>query len=681
MIKQIRKRFQRELPEIYQIATHCSSESEFNKELKEYANKIINEESSGNTCRYLAANRLLALLNYESTYINEFSKGEKIFIETLSYLWNFLKGHYSGVESIDMYEDLFQIFIRTKKEYKQKEYTFKNLSADMNRWPAGCNKEVHRIRMYNKRRIIELLVKKIEKRANINSRYNFKEITSHSEKIKMVEEWWNDFRFHLVMAIKDPTELNLFLDESLSAKIMRILNRAKNKKIPFFITPYYLSLLNTSHKGYDDLAIRNYILYSESLVNIYGNIKAWEREDEVVSGEPNAAGWILPPGNNIHRRYPEVAIFIPDTRGRSCGGLCASCQRMYDFQRERLNFDMDSLKPTKGWSKKLTGLMDYFEHDPYIKDILITGGDALMSKNSVLEEILDEVLKMTLRKREANNNRGDTERLNEIKRIRLGSRIPAYLPVRINKELIDILKNFRIKALKAGIKQFIIQTHFQSPLEITAEAAKTIKDILSTGWIITNQLVFTTSVSRRGHTAKLRQVLNSLGIITYYTFTVKGFDENCEMFTPNSRSMQEQKEEKKFGSLSSEQQQEFLNIFNGEENIPAAINRFLKKEKLPFLPTDRNVLNLPAVGKSMTFEMVGLTKEGRRILRFDHDKTRKHSKIIDEMGEIYIVENRSILSYLNDMEKMGEKVRNYNSIWSYTSGLTEPVFPLFDYPD
>lgn len=57
------------------------------------------------------------------------------------------------------------------------------------------------------------------------------------------------------------------------------------------------------------------------LVDTYGSIKAWEKEDMVVADEPNAAGWLLPEGHNIHRRYPEVAILIPDSMGRACGGL------------------------------------------------------------------------------------------------------------------------------------------------------------------------------------------------------------------------------------------------------------------------------------------------------------------------------------------------------------------------
>ena len=65
------------------------------------------------------------------------------------------------------------------------------------------------------------------------------------------------------------------------------------------MTPYYLSLLNTNTSGYDDATIRSYILYSEELVDTYGRIKAWEKEDIVVSGQPNAAGWLLPEGHNI----------------------------------------------------------------------------------------------------------------------------------------------------------------------------------------------------------------------------------------------------------------------------------------------------------------------------------------------------------------------------------------------
>lgn len=453
------------------------------------------------------------------------------------------------------------------------------------------------------------------------------------------------------------------------------------KRNAFFATPYYLSLLNTSGEGYNDEAIRSYILYSPRLVETYGNIRAWEREDIVEAGKPNAAGWLLPDGHNIHRRYPEVAILIPDTMGRACGGLCASCQRMYDFQSERLNFEFDALRPKESWDKKLRRLMSYFEEDTQLRDILITGGDALMSQNKILKNILEAVYRMAARKRKANQERPEGEKYAELQRVRLGSRLLAYLPMRINDELIEILREFKEKASVIGVKQFIIQTHFQSPLEVTPYTREAIRKILSAGWLITNQLVYTVAASRRGHTTRLRQVLNSLGVVCYYTFSVKGFNENYAVFTPNSRSMQEQHEEKAFGKLTQEQAEELYSLLETGEDIATRIRHFMKKHHLPFMATDRSVLNLPAIGKSMTFNLVGITEEGRRILRFDHDSTRRHSSIIDKLGKIYIVENKSLAAYLRQLSKMGEDPEDYASIWSYTEGETEPRFKLYEYPE
>jgi len=537
------------------------------------------------------------------------------------------------------------------------------------------------IRYSNKERIIAGLIRKIERRHAPTSRFQFTEGMSYAEKYVKVQEWWNTGRFHLAMAFKSPTELNYFLGGSLSAGTMDLLARARKKGMPFFWTPYYLSLLNTNTSGYDDAAIRSYILYSEELVDTYGRIKAWEKEDIVVAGQPNAAGWLLPEGHNIHRRYPEVAILIPDSMGRACGGLCASCQRMYDFQSERLNFDFESLKPKETWDKKLRRLMRYFEEDAQLRDILITGGDALMSQNATLRNILDAVYKMAVRKRKANESRPEGEKYAELQRVRLGSRLLAYLPLRITDELVGILRSFKDKASRVGVTQFIIQTHFQSPLEVTPEAKKAIEAILSAGWIITNQLVYTVAASRRGHTAKLRQTLNAMGVVCYYTFSVKGFHENYAVFAPNSRSLQEQQEEKVFGLIPKEKQKELYRLIRYERPLGKKLSGFLKENRLLFAATDRSVLNLPAIGKSMTFQMVGLTTEGKRILKFDHDTGRRHSPIIDRMGEVYIVENKSVAAYLRQLQDMGEDVREYISIWNYSEGRTEPRFSIYEYPD
>ena len=253
--------------------------------------------------------------------------------------------------------------------------------------------------------------------------------------------------------------------------------------------------------------------------------------------------------------------------------------------------------------------------------------------------------------------------------------------MRINDELLEILREFKEKASAVGVSQFLIQTHFQTPLEVTPEAREAIRKILAAGWTITNQLVYNVAASRRGHTAKLRKVLNGLGVLCYYTFSVKGFEENYAVFTPNSRSLQEKEEEKVWGKLSAEQEKEFLNLLRNSKDRAAAVQRFCTFHQIPFVATDRNVLNLPGIGKSMTFVTIGMTKEGKRILEFDHDPTRQHSPIIHQMKKIYIKENKSIWQYMLQLQEMGEKKEEYASLWKYMEGKTEHRFPLYNYPD
>ena len=671
-LSQLKQLYRNELPEIVRIAEQSDGTESFKQGISEFITNQADTESE-------VVRQIRLLIEYDGQEVHELSTDEQMIVSTLSLLYAFLTGNLEEDVETDVFLDIFQQFKRLQHPAAPLPAP-QRVKAWTERWSSGLDEDVQLIHAKNKERILHALIQKIEHRTAV-SRYHFEKGISYEEKYRLVSEWWNDFRFHLAMAAKSPTELNRFLGNSLSAETMYLLSRARKKGMPFFVTPYYLHLLNPGSTGYNDESLRSYILYSPQLVETYGQIRAWEREDIVEAGKPNAAGWLLPDGHNIHRRYPEVAILIPDTMGRDCGGLCASCQRMFDFQSKRLNFEFDSLRPKETWEKKLRRLMTYFEEDTQLRDILITGGDALMSQNKTLNTILEAVYRMAARKRKANQERPEGEKYAELQRIRLGSRLPAYLPMRINNELVEILRTFKEKASVIGIRQFIIQTHFQTPLEVTPEAKEGIRKLLSAGWLITNQLVYNVAASRRGHTTRLRQVLNELGVVCYYTFSVKGFEENNAVFTPNSRSMQEQQEEKRFGKLNKE------DAFNLSASLETAldpaycIRHFLKIHHLPFLATDRSVLNLPAIGKSMTFNLVGMTEDGKRILRFDHDRTRRHSPIINQLGQVYIVENKSIAAYLRQLRAMGEDVEDYASIWNYTEGKTESRFSLYEYPD
>jgi lysine 2,3-aminomutase len=578
--------------------------------------------------------------------------------------------------------DMIHLFRQFSGHEDPKPHKFE-ISIWMDRYSSGLDPEVVWLRKKNKLRILKIIIKKIDERRIKSKQYSFNSGMSGQKKLALAKTWWNDYKFHLTFAVRTPEDLNEMLDYSLDRETMDNLKQAQKVGIPTFVNPYYLSLLDTQASVVSlgaDLAIRQYMIYSKELVNEFGNINAWEKEDVVEPGKPNVAGWIIP-DDCIHRRYPDVAILIPKSMGRACGGLCSICQRMYGFQHGDLNFDLEKLKAKASLDGRLEASIAYFENDSQLRDILITGGDALMSTNKTLRKILQSVYQMAKRKRRANMNRKEGGKYAQILRVRLGTRLPVYLPMRIQSGLVNILAEFKEKATKIGIRQFVFQTHFESPMEITPETKFCVNQLNKAGWIVTNQLVFTSAASRRGHTAKLRKTLNDIGILPYYSFTVKGYMENNHLFSPNARLVQESMEEKNIGFLPEKFFKDLRQMPLDAENIVDRISRLRAGADIPFLATDRNVLNLPGVGKSLTFRTIGITNDGRRILEFDHDTTRAHSPIIEKMGKVTIIESKSIHDYLQQLDTMGEDVSEYSSIYGYSLSETEPRNLIFEYPE
>jgi lysine 2,3-aminomutase len=632
--------------------------------------------------RDYAAIRILDYIKYSGKQFEDLNlKGEIVENDPFAILMHCGRKGTGGGKPAFFY-DMIHLFRQFSGHEDPKPHKLA-ISTWMDRYSSGLDPEVVWLRKKNKLRILKIIIKKIDERRIKSKRYSFKRGTSRQKKLALAQTWWNDYKFHLKFAVRTPEDLNEMLDYSLDREIMDNLKQAQKVGIPIFVNPYYLSLLDTQASVVSlgaDLAIRQYMIYSKELVNEFGNITAWEKEDVVEPGKPNAAGWIIPDGC-IHRRYPNVAILIPKSMGRACGGLCSICQRMYGFQQGDLNFNLEKLKAKVSLDGRLEASIAYFENDSQLRDILITGGDALMSTNKTLRKILQSVYQMAKRKRRANLGRKEGEKYAQILRVRLGTRLPVYLPMRIQSGLVNILAEFKEKATKIGIRQFVFQTHFESPMEITPETKFCVNQLIKAGWIVTNQLVFTSAASRRGHTAKLRKTLNDIGILPYYSFTVKGYMENNHLFSPNARLVQESMEEKNIGVLPEKFLPDLRQLPLDAENIIDRISRLRADADIPFLATDRNVLNLPGVGKSLTFRTIGITNDGRRILEFDHDTTRVHSPIIEKMGKVTIIESKSIHDYLQQLDDMGEDVSEYSSIYGYSLSETESRNHIFEYPE
>jgi len=641
------------------------------------------EEFEALEWRDYAAIRLLDYVeNADREFVDLNLRGELAVSSPIKLIWLAVSKGTGGAKR-DFFEDMLHLFRQFSGRVKSVAPNREQVEQWMARYPSGLDPRIVRLREENRERILDLIIDEIDRGEMVSRRYRFPAGLSREEKRGTALGWWDEPGFHLSFAVRSPDLLNRMLGGSLDPDTMKILHRARDAGIPFFVNPYYLSLLHVRVPYFAigaDLAIRDYVVYSEQLVEEFGQIHAWEKEDLVRPGKPNAAGWILPTADSIHRRYPDVAILIPDTQGRACGGLCASCQRMFDFQRGRLNFDLDNLSPRENWPDRLGRLMDYFKNDSQLRDILITGGDALMSSDESLRQLFDAICRMAEGKREENRKRVAGEKLAEITRVRLGTRLPVYLPQRITPELARLLAEFRERAENLGIRQFIVQTHFESPMELTPESRMALERLSAAGWLVTNQLVFTASASRRGHTAKLRQVLNEVGVMPYYTFALKGYSENFHNYAPIARLVQEESEEKRFGAPPEERHDTLRALADETDRLVERIATLRRGAGLPFLATDRSVLNLPGVGKSLTFRVIGITRYGRRVLEFDHDRTRAHSPIIERLGKVVVLESKSVGEYLKQLEGIGEDTAEYAGIYGYSLGQTEPRMPLFEYP-
>ncbi|HKM05977.1 MAG TPA: KamA family protein, partial [Sphaerochaeta sp.] len=352
--------------------------------------------------RSMAYLRIMDYLDHEGqSYPDGNLHGKEVVSRPIALLRKVLSGECDDCNP-DFLEDMAHLFSQLSEGEESSIPSRSQVQEWMDRHGSGLDADVVAWRAHNKERIVALLIQKLKAKETKGSLYQLKEGMGDNEIRKQVLSWWREDRFHLHFAIRSAEDLNKYLDYSMHPEELVIMEEAQKKGIPIFATPYFLSLIDTRKKEEQqrpgsDLALRTYLFYSQDLVEEFGSIVAWEKEDIAEPGKPNVAGWVLP-SHSVHRRYPEVAIFIPDTMGRACGGLCSYCQRMYDFQGGRFNFDLEKLRPRQSWKKNLEVNMEYFRNDPYLSDILITGGDAFMSSVKSLKQILDAVLEMARNK-------------------------------------------------------------------------------------------------------------------------------------------------------------------------------------------------------------------------------------------------------------------------------------------
>jgi len=375
-------------------------------------------------------------------------------------------------------------------------------------------------------------------------------------------------------------------------------HEAVRSGIPWGITPYYLSLFDfdSSSRESDD-QVRSQVMPPLHLVRsmIEHQIDRGTALDFMREHDTS-------PIDRITRRYPHVAILkVCGT----CPQICTYCQRNWEIDDAMMWERM----PTE---HDLDPALDWFAQHPAISDVLVTGGDPLILPDSTLFYVLDRIAHMP-----------------HIRHVRIGTRVPVTLPMRVTPEFVDRLASY----VRPGERNLSVVTHVESGCEITPELADAVTRLKSRGISVFNQLVFTLQTSRRFQNAATRVALNRVGITPYYTFYPKGKAEHRDYLVPIARILQERKEEARL--------------------LPGIFR------------TDEPVFNVPRLGKHhlrarQDREWIGVRPDGRRIYLI-----HPWEKGIAPVSPWPYVDV-SIRDYLQRMEALGEEIDEYASIWYYS---------------
>ncbi len=243
---------------------------------------------------------------------------------------------------------------------------------------------------------------------------------------------WNDWKWQLQNRIETVEELEKYI--CLSDEERRGIAEA-GEKYRFSITPYYARLMDPEDPR---CPLRRQMIPSlEELDDPHGVPDPMEEQQ--------------------HSPVPAVVHLYPDrialTANNVCATYCRYCFRKYlvgDANRSIGRADLEKA-------------IEYVRQTPEIRDVLITGGDPLLFSDQKLDGLLSSLRDIP-----------------HVEIIRIGSRLPCVLPMRITPELCTILDKYH---------PIWLNTHFNHPKEITPEAAEACEKLLEAGVPIGNQAV------------------------------------------------------------------------------------------------------------------------------------------------------------------------------------------------
>lgn len=316
---------------------------------------------------------------------------------------------------------------------------------------------------------------------------------------------WNNHLWHIRNVVRSSDKLAKLIE--LEPEEKQAIDKARAGKLPFGITPYYVSLMDQEPSRIHDHAVRAQVIPPMNYVD-----SMLANRDDMSCHFDFMLEHDTSPIDLVTRRYPRIVILKPYN---TCSQICVYCQR---------NWEIDDVLAEKAFASRANILkaIQWINEHPTIEEVLVTGGDPLVMNNDRIDFVLSNL-----------------SQIKHVERIRIGSRTPVVLPQRITDKLIDIIAKYH----EPGRREIVLVTHYEHPYEITPESMQAVQKFKRKGMSVFNQAVFTVENSRRYELVALRKYLRLIGVDPYYTFNTKGKKETKNYRVPLARLMQEIKEE------------------------------------------------------------------------------------------------------------------------------------------
>ncbi len=309
----------------------------------------------------------------------------------------------------------------------------------------------------------------LEEKEDIKTGYDLEENILENKRIILnlfnaTQKDWLNWRWHMSNRIHDAVTLSqlFYISKETSSRIKKVGLRYR-----WSISPYYASLLR-ERTAVDPI----WTQAVPSLVEL----------EETGQSDPMAEEYTSPaPG--ITRRYPDRLIINVTNQ---CAMYCRHCQRRRNIG------EIDRHRP----NNTIRAALEYIRGNKEIRDVLITGGDALLLSDNYLDWLLTEL---------------DQIKHVEIKRI--GTRTPATMPQRITRDLCAVLKKH---------PPLYINTQFNHPREVTHDAALACEMLVGAGVVLGNQAVLLKGINNKPSIMKkLNHELLKVRVRPYYIFHAK----------------------------------------------------------------------------------------------------------------------------------------------------------------